>query len=94
MWQSFTTGAYQNGLELDSNIASHPIEVPVKRASDINQIFDSISYNKGCAVIRMIASYLGVEVFIQGVCIWLNQTDITMLPQGLWSIYPDMLNFL
>jgi aminopeptidase 2 len=69
MWQSFTTGAYHQGLELDSNIASHPIEVPVKRASEINQIFDGISYNKGCAVIRMTTSYLGVEVFIQGGCI-------------------------
>lgn len=67
MWQSFAAGAYQQGLELDSNKASHPIEVPVKRASDINQIFDDISYNKGCAVIRMMASYLGVEIFVKGI---------------------------
>lgn len=69
MWSEFTSGAYQLGLQFDANRASHPIEVHVGKGSEINQIFDEISYNKGCAVLRMISSFLGVEVFIKGVSI-------------------------
>lgn len=34
-------------FKLDSMRASHPIEVPVKNAIDVDQIFDAISYRKG-----------------------------------------------
>ncbi|KAE8452625.1 hypothetical protein EG329_013884 [Mollisiaceae sp. DMI_Dod_QoI] len=73
MWQDYATNGLQAGLALDSNLASHPIEVPVNKASEIAQIFDDISYNKGCAVIRMIAGYLGTEKFIEGVRFYLKK---------------------
>jgi len=57
MWESYASGGFQDGLELDSNRASHPIKVPVNRAGEINQNFDNISYAKGCAVVRMISSF-------------------------------------
>ena len=67
MWQNYTNTGYQQALSLDGNKASHPIEVPVNKATEIAQIFDDISYAKGCAVIRMISRYLGIEVFVKGV---------------------------
>lgn len=73
MWQDYAVKGLQAGLRLDSNKASHPIEVPVTKATEINQIFDAISYNKGCAVIRMIARYLGTEKFIEGVRLYLKK---------------------
>jgi aminopeptidase 2 len=73
MWENFTSGAYQDGLILDANRKSHPIEVVVNKPSEIGQIFDSISYCKGCAVIRMIAGLLGVETFVKGVQIYLKR---------------------
>lgn len=66
MWQNYATGGFQSALKLDSNRASHPIEVPVSKASEVAQVFDSISYDKGCAVIRMISRHLGIEVFVKG----------------------------
>lgn len=39
----------------------------MKRANEINQIFDAISYEKGCAVLRMISVYLGEDVFLAGI---------------------------
>lgn len=42
---------------------SHPIEVMVRKSSEVNEIFDEISYCKGAAVIMMITSYLGMELF-------------------------------
>ncbi len=73
MWQNFTIDGYMNALLLDSNKASHPIEMPVKKAAEINQIFDSISYDKGCGVLRMIAGFIGVDVFVKGVQYYLKK---------------------
>ena len=67
VWETFTIDTLQSALGLDSLRSSHPIEVPVKRVEDINQIFDAISYSKGSAVLRMISKYLGEDVFIDGV---------------------------
>ena len=67
VWETFTIDTLQGALGLDSLRSSHPIEVPVQRAEDINQIFDAISYSKGSAVLRMISKYLGEDVFIDGV---------------------------
>ncbi|KAL4304418.1 hypothetical protein GQ457_10G001810 [Hibiscus cannabinus] len=52
-----------NGLTLDGLAESHPIEVEVNHAAEIDEIFDDISYSKGASVIRMLQSYLGVECF-------------------------------
>ena len=73
MWENYATGAYQEGLILDANRQSHPIEVVVNKATEIGQIFDAISYCKGCAVIQMIAGLLGVDVFIKGVQFYLKK---------------------
>lgn len=51
---------------LDSQNSTHPIEIPVKNPEQIDEIFDEISYEKGCAVILMVASYLGQEIFREG----------------------------
>lgn len=67
VWETFVIDTLQGALGLDGLRSSHPIEVPVHRAEDINQIFDAISYSKGSAVLRMISKYLGEEAFIEGV---------------------------
>jgi len=73
MWEDYAIGGFQAGLRLDANKASHPIEVPVSKVGQINQIFDDISYKKGCAVIRMIADYVGRDKFIEGVRAYLKE---------------------
>ncbi|KAF2861216.1 aminopeptidase-like protein [Piedraia hortae CBS 480.64] len=70
-WGQFVTESMQMAFELDSLRTSHPIEVPVKNALEVDQIFDHISYLKGSSVIRMLASYLGVDVFLKGVAAYL-----------------------
>ncbi len=39
------------------------LQVEIHHASEIDSIFDSISYDKGASVIRMLQSYLGAERF-------------------------------
>ncbi|KAF2480971.1 peptidase family M1-domain-containing protein [Neohortaea acidophila] len=67
VWETFVQETLQGALALDGLRSSHPIEVPVQRADEINQIFDAISYEKGSAVIRMISKYLGEDVFMEGI---------------------------
>ena len=79
VWSGFVAGrpraglnAYQAALTLDSNRGSHPIEAPVSTPEQISQIFDAITYSKGCSILRMISEYLGVDVFIEGVRLYLQ----------------------
>ncbi|TRX97828.1 hypothetical protein FHL15_001038 [Xylaria flabelliformis] len=67
VWENYVADNLQSALGLDSLRSSHPIEVPVKRASEVDQIFDAISYSKGSCVLRMISTYLGEDIFLEGV---------------------------
>lgn len=67
VWEGYVTDTLQHALGLDSLRSSHPVEVPVKRADEVNQIFDAISYSKGSCVIRMVSKYLGEDVFMEGI---------------------------
>ncbi|ORX60726.1 aminopeptidase [Hesseltinella vesiculosa] len=67
IWTSFVNDDMPRALKLDSLRSSHPIEVDVADASEIHQIFDAISYDKGASVIRMLSSWLGVDTFLAGV---------------------------
>ena len=72
VWGQFVTDSMQMAFQLDSLRTSHPIEVPVRNALEVDQIFDHISYLKGSSVIRMLASHLGVETFLKGVSDYLK----------------------
>ncbi|CAG8554273.1 15559_t:CDS:10 [Funneliformis caledonium] len=67
VWTQFVTQGFQSALQLDSLRSSHPIEVPVNNSSEISQVFDDISYQKGASVIRMLSTYLGEKVFLSGI---------------------------
>ena len=51
----------------DSVQSSHPVSVPINHPSEVAEIFDQISYKKGGSIIRMMANFLGVEVFNKGI---------------------------
>ena len=90
VWQTYVIDNLQGALSLDSLRSSHPIEVPVKRADDINQIFDAISYSKGSSVLRMISKYLGEDVFLQGVRDYIRKHAYGNTQTGdLWSALAD-----
>ncbi|KYK54383.1 aminopeptidase 2 [Drechmeria coniospora] len=86
VWQTYVIDNLQSALSLDSLRSSHPIEVPVKRADEINQIFDAISYSKGSCVLRMISTYLGEDVFLEGVRAYLKKHAYGNTETGdLWN---------
>jgi len=86
VWGQFVTESMQMAFQLDGLRTSHPIEVPVKNALEVDQIFDHISYLKGSSVIRMLAAHLGVETFLKGVSDYLKAHQYSNARTGdLWS---------
>jgi aminopeptidase N len=86
VWPQFVAEGMQTAFGLDALRSSHPIEVPVKDALDVDQIFDAISYLKGSSVIRMLATHLGLQTFLTGVSNYLKQHSYgNATTNDLWS---------
>lgn len=66
MWDQFVTGHLASALRMDALRSSHPIDVPIRHAEEVNQVFDAISYCKGASVVRMIKAVLGMKHFQSG----------------------------
>lgn len=73
VWELYVADTLQHALNLDALRLLHPIEVPVQRADEINQIFDAISYLKGSSLLKMLSKWLGEETFIKGVSAYLKK---------------------
>lgn len=72
-WQDFLRGDTSGAMARDSLRSTHPIEAPIQAPSDIEQIFDEISYGKGASILRMIEAYLGAESFRKGIGNYLDR---------------------
>ena len=53
----------------DSLETSHPISVSVNDPTEISALFDSISYDKGSYIIRMMNAFLSENTFTKGVTV-------------------------
>ncbi|XP_026786092.3 aminopeptidase N [Pangasianodon hypophthalmus] len=61
---------------VDSLVSSHPLsckEEEVNTPAEISQMFNTISYSKGAAVLRMLSQFLTETVFAKGLSTYLNQ---------------------
>lgn len=86
IWTQFVNDMYTQALELDCLKNSHPIEVPVGHPSEIDEIFDEISYNKGASVIRMLHNFIGDEDFRKGMNIYLKRHQYkNTQTEDLWT---------
>lgn len=86
IWTQFVTATYIRALELDCLENSHPIEVPVGHPSEIDEIFDDISYNKGACIIRMLHDYIGDADFRRGMNLYLTRHQYkNAFTEDLWA---------
>ncbi|KAG5728364.1 hypothetical protein E4T56_gene19148 [Termitomyces sp. T112] len=96
----FITNHLNRALSLDSKLSSHPIEVDCPDANHINQIFDSLSYSKAASVLRMLSNYVGEELFLKGVSIYLKKKlYANSVTKDLWegigaATGKDIINFM
>ncbi len=93
-WTEFVQSVYGLALSLDSMESSHPVEVVVKSADEINEIFDAISYAKGASIIRMISSHLGMDTFLEGMRLYLSRHAYgNAVTDDLWRALEEASGF-
>jgi aminopeptidase 2 len=73
IFTSFVVDDLQSALNLDGLRSSHPVQVEVNKATEVDQIFDQISYEKGATIIRMLNACLGEQKFMDGIRIYLKR---------------------
>ena len=66
LWDQFLETSMNSAMMLDGLKTSHPIDVKVRKPSEIREIFDSISYDKGGCILRMLEYYVGPKNFKNG----------------------------
>ena len=91
VWDRMIVSAYTTARSLDSLRSSHPVEVPVENPGAINEIFDTISYLKGCSIIRMLYSWLGPDAMRRGLSQYLKKYSYgAASTEILWAELEDV----
>ncbi|MFB3737815.1 MAG: M1 family metallopeptidase [Candidatus Velamenicoccus archaeovorus] len=69
-WASFRR-SISAALEIDGLDSTRSIEYPVHSPDDASDMFDTLTYTKGAAVLRMLEQYLGADRFREGIRLYL-----------------------
>ena len=59
--------AREQAMEGDARSTTHPIQQPIATEAEANSAFDDITYKKGQSFLRMLESFLGEDVFREGI---------------------------
>ena len=59
--------AKEAAMEGDARSTTHPIQQPVATEAEANSAFDDITYKKGQSFLRMLETFLGEDVFRDGI---------------------------
>ncbi|CAF1131754.1 unnamed protein product [Adineta steineri] len=73
IWTQFVSDTLATCMIPDALQSSHPIEVSIRKPSEIDEIFDDITYGKGSSVIRLLHAYIGNEAFRRGLSNYLAE---------------------
>ena len=63
----YSVGGRESAMSLDAAVTTHPVVQHVETVEQASQAFDSITYQKGGAVIRMLEGYVGADAWREGV---------------------------
>jgi puromycin-sensitive aminopeptidase len=64
-WESFNLDR-ANAMKVDGLVSTRAIEFPVNYPEEARGMFDVLTYEKGCAILRMLQLFLGEEAFRSG----------------------------
>ncbi len=59
--------AREQAMEGDARSTTHPIQQPIATEAEASSAFDDITYKKGQSFLRMLESFLGEDVFREGI---------------------------
>ncbi|ORY35316.1 peptidase family M1-domain-containing protein [Naematelia encephala] len=71
-WKTYQDEHVEKSMTLDA-LTSHPIITPIEDEAQLSTAFDTITYDKGASVLRMIAEVVGENVFLRGVSTYLQK---------------------
>jgi puromycin-sensitive aminopeptidase len=72
VWDDFQSGK-SAALSSDALESTHPIYCPVETPAEAAELFDVITYQKGCSVMRMLEHFLGEESFRAGLRTYMKE---------------------
>mmetsp|Transcript_106031 Transcript_106031/g.253066 ORF Transcript_106031/g.253066 Transcript_106031/m.253066 type:complete len:876 (+) Transcript_106031:55-2682(+) len=91
IWESYVGMEQQRALQLDALRSSHPIQVPIAHAEEVEEVFDAISYCKGGSVVRMIFSVLGEKDFQKGLQLYFERHKYgNTVTTDLWNAWKEV----
>ncbi|KAL7295649.1 hypothetical protein TKK_0011007 [Trichogramma kaykai] len=93
MMDQFILDKIQPALDLDGLASSHPISTQVKDPSEIESIFDTISYNKGASILYMLEGFLNEDVLKAGLNDYLRSHAYGSADTNdLWAVFTKHVN--
>mmetsp|Transcript_8511 Transcript_8511/g.35009 ORF Transcript_8511/g.35009 Transcript_8511/m.35009 type:complete len:932 (+) Transcript_8511:189-2984(+) len=88
LWTQFVADFQGKALVLDALESSHPVQVPIRNAEEVEQVFDHISYCKGGSVVRMAHAVLGQADFVAGLRAYMKDFAYgNATTDDLWSAW-------
>jgi puromycin-sensitive aminopeptidase len=67
------TASNQAAMSLDALHSTRAVRAKAETPAEINELFDSITYEKGAAILRMVEAWVGEEPFRKGVNAYLEK---------------------
>lgn len=78
-------------MEVDSLSSSHPVSTPVENPTQIQEMFDDVSYDKGACILNMLRDFLTPEAFEIGIVRYLKRYSYqNTVNSHLWESLTDI----
>ncbi|CAN9512905.1 unnamed protein product [Ophioblennius macclurei] len=87
----FFLGKCFEAMEVDSLSSSHPVSTPVENPTQIQEMFDDVSYDKGACILNMLRDFLTPEAFEIGIIRYLKRYSYqNTVNSHLWDSLTDI----
>uniref|UniRef100_A0A673BXF7 Aminopeptidase n=1 Tax=Sphaeramia orbicularis TaxID=375764 RepID=A0A673BXF7_9TELE len=87
----FFLGKCFEAMEVDSLSSSHPVSTPVENPTQIQEMFDDVSYDKGACILNMLRDFLTPEAFEIGIIRYLKRYSYqNTVNSHLWESLTDV----
>ena len=90
VFNKFCSDTVIPALGLDTLQNSHPIEMPLKNAREIAQVFDYITYSKGASVLFMLHEFVGAKIFKEALQEYIKEFSyVNATTEELWGVLSE-----
>ncbi|KAM9858401.1 endoplasmic reticulum aminopeptidase 1b [Aulostomus maculatus] len=89
----FFLGKCFEAMDVDSLSSSHPVSTPVENPTQIQEMFDDVSYDKGACILNMLRDFLTPNSFEIGIIRYLKRYSYqNTVNSHLWESLTDICN--